>query len=321
MSSTTMKAATLHRYGDPDVLELEDIARPEPAAGEVLVRVEAAGINPVDVKTRRGQGIAGRLKGFPVILGWDVAGVVEALGAGVTEFAVGDRVYGMIRFPEEGKAYAEYATAPAAHLARAPQSLTPVEAAAVPLAALTAWQALEALDLQAGETILIHAAAGGVGHFAVQLAHQKGAHVIGTASAAKEAFVRGLGAERVIDYTQGPFEEKAQDVDAVLVTVAGEVRERSPAVLRPGGRLISIVGLPTNAEAAKAEGRTAGAIMVHPDAGQLQEIASRIDRGDLKPTVSAVFPLAEAAAAHRQSETGKTRGKIVLEIAPAQGMT
>lgn len=315
---TTMKAATIHRYGEADVLELEEIARPEPAAGEVLIRVQAAGINPVDIKTRRGQGVAGRLKGFPVILGWDIAGVVEGLGPGVSEFVVGDPVYGMIRFPEEGKAYAEYATAPAAHLAPAPKTLTPVEAAAVPLAALTAWQALfEGLDLQAGETILIHAAAGGVGHLAVQLAHRKGAHVLGTASAANEEFVRGLGAERVIDYTRTPFDTAVEGVDAVLVTVAGEVRERSAAVLRPGGRLISIVGLPTNAEAAKAEGKTAGAIMVRPDAAQLAEIAARIDRGELKPTVSAVFPLADAASAHRQSETGKTRGKIVLAIEPA----
>jgi len=316
--SSTMKAATIHRYGDPDVLQLEEIARPKPAAGEVLVRVQAAGINPVDGKTRRGQGIAGSLKGFPVVLGFDVAGIIAAVGPGVHDFFLDDPVYGMIRFPEEGRAYAQYATAPAAHLARSPASLTPVEAAAVPLAALTAWQALfEGLDLQAGETVLIHAAAGGVGHFAVQLAHLKGARVIGTASAANEDFVRGLGAERVVDYTQGPFEAAVEGVDAVLVTVAGEVRERSLAVLRPGGRLISIVGPVANAGVAKAKGLRIGALRVRPEAGQLRQLAELIDRGEVKPTVSAVFPLAEAAAAHRLSETGKTRGKIVLAIDPA----
>jgi NADPH2:quinone reductase len=312
----TMKAAALRGYGEPDVLRLEDVPRPEPGPGEVLVRVRGAAINPVDFKTRSGKGLSGRYQNFPVILGWDIAGEVVEIGEagdGSAGFAPGDAVYGLIRFPEQGRAYAEYATAPAAHLAPAPKTLSPLEAAAVPLAALTAWQALfEGLDLQAGETILIHAAAGGVVHFAVQLAHWKGARVIGTASAANAEFVRGLGAAEAVDYTRAPFEESVRGVDAVLDTVGGEVRERSLATLRPGGRLISIVGPAMPEETARERGVSARNVLVYPSGAQLAEITARIDAGSVRPTVSAVLPLAEAAEAHRRSESGKTRGKIVL---------
>lgn len=312
----TMKAATLDRYGDPDVLTLAEIPRPVPGPGEALLRVQAAGLNPVDFKTRAGGSLASQYKNFPVVLGWDVAGVVEELGPGASGLAVGDEVYGMIRFPEEGRAYAEYATTPVEHVAAKPKSLSAVEAAAAPLAALTAWQALfEGLDLKAGETVLVHAAAGGVGHFAVQLAKWKGARAIGTASAHNADFVRGLGADEVIDYKAAPFEEALQGVDAVLDPMGRDVQERSYSVLRPGGRLITIVGLLPVPQAAQDNGITGRRILVYPSAPQLREIAGLFDAGKLKVEVSGTFSLAEAPAAHRQLEGGHTRGKIVFDIA------
>ena len=213
----------------------------------MLVRVHAAGINPVDWKTCAGEGVASRLEDpFPFIPGWDVSGVVEALGAGVSDFKVGDAVCGMVRWHWGGGGYAEYVAAPAADLVAKPGTMDDSQAAGLPLAALTAWQALfETTDLQAGQTVLIHAAAGGVGHIAVQLAKWKGARVIGTASARNEAFLRELGVDRVIDYNQTRFEDVAGDVDVVLDGVGGEIQERSWGVLKPGGMLASIRGRPS----------------------------------------------------------------------------
>lgn len=311
----TMKAVTLDRYGDPDVLTLAEIPRPAPGPREALLRVQAAALNPVDYKTRAGGSLASQYKNFPVVLGWDVAGVVEELGPGASGLAVGDPVYGMIRFPEEGRAYAEYATTPVDHVAAKPESLSPVEAAAVPLAALTAWQALfEGLDLQPGQTLLVHAAAGGVGHFAVQLAKWKGARVIGTASAGNADFVRGLGADEVIDYKATPFEKAVQGVDAVLDSLGRDVQERSYAVLRPGGRLITIVGALPVPQAAEERGITGRRIVVYPSALQLREIAGLFDAGKLRVEVSRTYSLSEAPAAHRQLESGHTRGKIVFDL-------
>jgi NADPH:quinone reductase-like Zn-dependent oxidoreductase len=310
-----MKAAVIETYGAPEVLQVQDVPRPEPADGEVRVRVLAASVNPVDTKTRSGKSLAGQYGARPVILGWDVSGVVDALGSGVSELAVGDEVYGMIRFPEEGKAYAEYATTPASHVARKPKNLSHVEAAAVPLAALTAWQALfEAGDLRPGQRVLIHAAAGGVGHFAVQLAHWKGAVVAGTASAAKADFVRGLGADEVIDYNAKPFEEQVAPVDVVLDSLGGETQQRSLKVLKKGGRLVTILALEVDEKQAAEHGIQASRTLVRPEANQLAELAKLIESGALKPHVSATFPLAEAAEAHRLSETGRTQGKIVLVV-------
>jgi NADPH:quinone reductase-like Zn-dependent oxidoreductase len=313
--SETMQASVIEAYGEPEVLQLKEVEKPVAGAEEVLVRVRAAGVNPVDVKTRAGKGVAGRLKGFPVILGWDISGVVEDVGPGVASFAVGDEVYGMVRFPEEGRAYAQYVAAPAGDLAVKPQSLTHVEAAAVPLVALTSWQALfDAAGLEPGQRVLIHAAAGGVGHVAVQLARWKGAHVVGTASAAKADFVHGLGAHEVVDYTAGPFEERMAPVDVVLDSLAGEVQERSLTVLKPGGILVSIVGLTADEARAKNLGVRMTRIMVHTGTDQLARISRLIDAGELRPVVAATFPLAAAAAAHRASETHHTAGKIVLEV-------
>jgi NADPH:quinone reductase-like Zn-dependent oxidoreductase len=313
--SETMQASVIEAYGEPEVLHLKEVAKPVAGAEEVLVRVRAAGVNPVDVKTRAGKGVAGRLHGFPVILGWDISGVVEDVGPGVASFAVGDEVYGMVRFPEEGRAYAQYVAAPAGDLAIKPKSLTHAEAAAVPLVALTSWQALfDAADLQPGQRVLIHAAAGGVGHVAVQLARWKGAHVVGTASAAKADFVRSLGAHEVVDYTAGPFEERVAPVDVVLDSLAGEVQERSLSVLKPGGILVSILGLTASEARAQELGVRMTRILVHTGTDQLARISRLIDAGELRPVVAATFPLAAAAAAHRASETHHTAGKIVLEV-------
>jgi NADPH:quinone reductase-like Zn-dependent oxidoreductase len=311
-----MKAVPINQYGDPNVLQLAEIPRPAPAAGEVLVRVKASGINPIDLKTRAGSGLAGRYGSdhFPLILGWDISGIVEELGPGVTEFAVGEAVYGMPRFPGIAAAYAEFVTAPASELARKPAALDHIHAAALPLVALTAWQALfEAADLHAGQRVLIHAAAGGVGHVAVQLAKWKGAHVIGTASERHADFLAGLGLDELVDYRQRPFEEVVSGVDVVLEPVGGEVRQRSWQVIKPGGIMVSIVG-PLPAETAAQYGVRATNILVRPQGKQLAEIATLVDAGKLKPFVEAVYPLAEAAKAHEHVQTGRTRGKVVLNI-------
>lgn len=302
-----MLAAVVEEPGPPEALQLRSIPRPVPGPGEVLVRVRAAGVNPVDWKVRSGR--SSLLGPPPFVVGWDIAGEVEALGPGTSGFAVGDAVYGMPRFPQQAAAYAEYVSAPAADLAPSPR-VSRVEAAALPLAVLTAWQALfETADLRAGQRVLIHAAAGGVGHLAVQLARWKGAHVIGTASARNAEFVRHLGADEVVDYTAGPFEDAVRDVDLVLDCVGGDVLQRSPAVVRPGGRLVTIAGAPP-----ETPGITSTRILVRPSGSQLREIAALVDAGELRVNVDATFPLAEAAAAHRAVETGRTRGKVVLTI-------
>ena len=313
--SSTMKAVVNETYGAPEVLQVQEVPVPLSGAGEVRVRVHAASINPVDVKVRSGKSLAAQYGARPVILGYDVSGVVDALGEGVGEFRVGDEVYGMIRFPEEGKAYAEYATAPAGHLARKPKRLSHAEAAAVPLAALTAWQALfEGGNLQSGQRALIHAAAGGVGHFAVQLAHWMGAEVLGTASPTKAGFVRALGADEVVDYTAGPFEERVAPVDFVLDTLGGEHQARSLRVLKPGGIVVTLLALAADPKQAEEAGRRLKRVVVYPSAEQLSEIAELIDAGKVTPHVSATFPLAEAAEAHRLVESGRVQGKVVLEV-------
>jgi NADPH:quinone reductase len=308
-----VKAVRLHHFGTPDVLTYEDAPTPQPAEGEVLVRVRAAGINPVDWKTRQGKGVAGVLGAPPLVLGWDLAGEVVAVGAGVTTFAPGDAVYGMPRFPAQAAAYAEYVAAPATQLAHKPASLDFVQAAAVPLAALTAWQALiDIAGLQAGQTVLVHAAAGGVGHLAVQLAKWRGAKVIGTASARNHEFVRLLGADTVIDYTSTPFEEQLRDIDLVLDTISGETRARSWPTLRPGGLLIALTGGLAPEEV--PVGLRATRMLVAPNAVQLRELAALFDAARLQVVVDRVLPLAAAAQAHTYGEQGHARGKIVLQV-------
>jgi NADPH:quinone reductase-like Zn-dependent oxidoreductase len=320
MSEHVMRAVTQKEFGGREVLTVEEVARPEPLPTEVLVRVHAAGVNPVDWKTREGQGMAG-LQSLPLILGWDVSGVVEEVGFGVTTLAPGDEVYGMPWFPRAAGGYAEYVTAPARQWARKPASLDHVHAAAVPLAALTAWQILtDTARVRAGQRVLITAAAGGAGHFAVQFARHLGAHVIGTASAARHAWLKELGAQETIDYTTTRFEEAASDVD-VVVDLVGDAHDdtstRALKVLRPDGLLVAVPGgvSPELAAAARTAGVRATGYLVEPDGPALTTIAGLIDSGEVSVEVADTFPLERAAEAHAQGETGRTRGKLVLTVA------
>ncbi|MFJ9770676.1 NADP-dependent oxidoreductase [Kitasatospora sp. NPDC101157] len=307
-----MRAVVVEQWGGPEQLVEREVARPEPGLNEVLVRVHAAGVNPVDWKTRASGGLI-EWGDVPVV-GWDVSGTVEAVGPGVGIHRPGDEVYGMPLFPRQAGAYAEYVVAPARHLAPKPAGLTHVEAAALPLAGLTAWQALvDAADVRPGERVLVHAAAGGVGHLAVQIAKARGAHVIGTASAGKHGLLRELGADEVVDYRAVRFEDAVSDVDVVLDGLGGETAERSLAVLRPGGRLITLPG-PDDVPAAR-DGVRASWVLVEPDHLGLRELTALADRGALRPVVETVLPLGQAAKAHELGELGRTTGKIVLTVA------
>lgn len=309
-----MKAVQIHQYGGPNVLKFEQVPRPEPAAGELLVRIRAMGVNPVDWKTRSGRGVAGRYGSdhFPLILGWDVSGTVEEVGDGVTGYEIGDAVFGMPRFPDVGAAYAGYAAVPVAEMTLKPDSVTHVQAAALPLVSLTAWQALfEAAKLEDGQKILIHAAAGGVGHVAVQLARWENAFIFGTASANNAGYLADIGVDQFIDYRKQRFEEVVEDVDVVLDTMSGETRERSWGVLKQGGMMVSILGQPDSKTAAQFGVEAAG-ILVYPDGRQMAEIAALVDAGNLRPHVEAVYPLSEVAVAHEHVQGGHTRGKVVL---------
>lgn len=317
MADSTMRAVVLHEFGGPEVLRVERVARPAPLPTEVLVRVSAAGVNPVDWKTRAGSGMAGVLGEPPFVLGWDVSGVVEQVGFGVTALAPGDEVYGMPWFPRQAGAYAEYVTAPSRQFAKKPAKVSHEQAAGVPLAALTAWQALVgAAGLQQGQRVLVHAAAGGVGHFAVQLARHLGAYVIGTASAARREWLSEIGADEVIDYRSTPFEDAVTDVDVVLDLVGGETGPRSVRTLRPGGLLIAVPGGVSAqlADAAQQRGVRTTPLLVEPDGTALSQIAGLIDAGAVISEVDDVFPLADAAEAHRRGERGRTRGKLVLRV-------
>jgi NADPH:quinone reductase-like Zn-dependent oxidoreductase len=309
----TMKAVRFHAFGDPGVLRVEDVPKPSAQPGEILVRVHAAGVNPVDWKIRSGAA-RGLNPTLPQIPGFDVSGVVDAIGPEVTSFAVGDEVFAYLSL-KRGGAYAEYVTVPASDAAQKPKKVDHVHAAAVPLAALTAWQALfDTAGLKAGDTVLVHGGAGGVGHFAVQLAKHKGAKVIATASEKNHAFLRELGADVLIDYRTQKFEEIAKDVDVVLDTVGDDTLERSYAVLKKGGFVVSIVE-PPKKETLAERGVRGAVILVKPDGKELAEIAALIDSGKVRPEVSEIVPLAEAKRAHELSQGGHTRGKIVLKIA------
>jgi NADPH:quinone reductase-like Zn-dependent oxidoreductase len=311
----TMTAVRISRFGGPDVLQVEQVPRPEPGPGELLVRVHAAAINPVDTGVRAGQsqGIADAR--LPYIPGYDLSGVVAEVGEGVTRFAPGDEVFAMLDL-RRGGAYAEYAIVRDAEAAAKPRSVTHAEAASLPLVALTVWQAFFATaDLQPGQTVLIHAGAGGVGSAAIQIARWRGARVIATASERNHEFMRSLGADVVIDYTTQRFEDIARDVDVVLDPIGGETQVRSLATLRDGGILVGLMGL-TAAARSPARNVRATAILVDADSAQLRRIAELVDAGDLRPIVSHLLPLDQAPDAHRQSETRRTRGKIVLEVRP-----
>jgi NADPH:quinone reductase-like Zn-dependent oxidoreductase len=308
-----MRTVRQHELGGPEVLAVEEVERPEPGPTEVLVRVAAAGVNPVDWKTRSGGGF---LREPPFTLGWDVAGVVEALGFGVTWLAPGDRVFGMPSFPREAGCYAEYVVAPSRHLARIPDGLGDVEAAAVPLSGLAAWQALvDTAGVGEGSRVLVLGAAGGVGHFAIQIAKARGAWVVGTASAGKHGFVAELGADEAIDHTRETVADRVRDVDFVLDAVGGEAGIGAVPGLRDGGTLVTVSGsaVPALREAAAGRIRVEG-ILVEPDRIGMEALAALAAERKLRPWLERAFPLAEAAEAHRLGEQGRTRGKIVLTV-------
>ncbi len=308
----TMHAIRVAKFGGPEVLSYEQVPTPQAAEGQVLVKVHAAGVNPVDWKVRDG-----KFQAFgpqpPLTPGYEVSGEVAAIGGGVTTWKAGDQVYAYLSVAGGG-GYAEYVAVPANILAAKPVTVDHVHAGGVPLAALTAWQALfDVAKLKEGQTVLIHAGAGGVGHFAVQFARIKGARVIATASAANADFLKSLGADEVIDYKSQKFEELVKDVDVVLDPIGGDTQEKSLGVIKKGGYLVSIVQPPSPAKLAE-HGISGSAFLVHPDAKQLKEIAGLIDAGKVKPHVSEIFPLADAAKAHEKSQTGRTVGKIVLDV-------
>lgn len=310
-----MKAVQIHAYGGPEVLQYEDAPRSEPGEGEVLVRVRAASVNPIDLGMRVGRMAQIFPISLPLTPGQDFAGVVEAVGAGA-DMAVGTPVFGATRIERAG-AYAEYVATPAAFVAPMPATVSPGEAAAVPIAGLTAWQGLfDHAGLQAGQTVLVHGGSGGVGHFAVQFAKHAGARVISTASGANVDFVRKLGADEVWDYKTTRFEDVVQDVDVVFDTVGGETRDRSWAVLKPGGFLVSIVAGPREVEgAAQAHGKRGIGFHMEPNREQLAEVARLMESGAVRACIGATFPLSETRSAHERMEGGaSTQGKIILEV-------
>jgi len=306
MTANTMKAIRFHDYGGPEVLVLDEVERPQPQSGQVLVRVRTAGVNPADWKMRAGMFKAFGPMPLPSTPGLEGAGTVEALGADVTGFKPGDEVFGILI-----GAYAEYALAAAEGLQHRPKGLSPEQAASVPVGALTAWAAIESADIQSGQRVLVHGAAGGVGNYVVQLARLKGAHVIGTASAANQELVRSLGAE-ALDYQATPFETVLHDLDAVIDTVGGELAARSFKVLRPDGIYVTVAGRPTP-EAGKAEGVRAMSAGRAP-AENLGKISELLASGELKPLAGTVFPLADAAKAQELSQSGHGSGRILLHI-------
>jgi NADPH:quinone reductase-like Zn-dependent oxidoreductase len=312
-----MNAIRMHSYGGPEVLQYEDAPRPQIRKGEVLIRVHAAGVNPLDWKVR-----AGLLNGsvqhkLPLIPGWDVSGVVDEVGPGVSRFKKGEEVFAMADPTRDG-AYADYIAVREAAVAMKPKSLHHVRAAATPVSALTAWRSLFDLGhLQPRQRILIHRGSGGVGHFAVQLAKWKGAHVLATASTNNQELLRSLGADETIDYTTQEFEDVAHKIDMVLDTIGGETQERSWPVLKKGGVLISLVQQPSQ-EKANQFGVRGMMCSVQSDGAQLRHIAKLIDSSKLGPTIDRILPLSEARRAHELSQSGHVRGKIVLRVKEIQ---
>lgn len=332
-----MKACFIRRYGPNNVVEVGDQPTPQPGAGQLLVKVHAAGVNPVDYKIRDGAMKLVVPLAMPLVLGSELSGVVHSVGPGVTRFREGDAVFARLALQRIG-AFAEYALVDAEHAALKPARLSHVQAAAVPLAALTAWQALfERGGLQRGQTVLVHGGSGGVGSFAIQLAHHAGARVLATVGARNAELARRLGADVVIDYKAQRFEDVARDCDLVLDTQAGETRLRSFATLRRGGVLVSIAGMPDRAFA-QAFGRNpmlgwlfhlmnrpsrarAGAtgtrfeyLFMHPSGEQLAQLATLLESGALEPVIDRVFALDRAADALAYSATGRATGKVVIQV-------
>jgi NADPH:quinone reductase-like Zn-dependent oxidoreductase len=311
-----MKAIILKGFGGPECLVRAELPMPEMTDNEVLVRIKAIGINPVDIKTRRGKGLYGILKDLdPIIPGWDISGVIVQAGAKSSLFRKGDEVFGMIKFPGHGKAYAEYVSAPETHLALKPSNISHEEAAAASLAALTAWQVLKyKAGIKEGKKVLIHSAAGGVGHYAVQMAKYLGARIAGTSSGGNRDFVLSLGADEHIDYEKQNFENLLHDFDFVLDTIGGNYTDRSFKVLRPGGTIICIPSGTSEdiAEKARHRGLNGSHFQVHSDGEDMKEISYLLQKGIIKSFISKTFTLDKIRYAHLQIETGKTKGKIVV---------
>lgn len=309
-----MRAIRQQRFGGPEVLELVEIDRPAPIATEVLVQVHAAGVNPVDWKTRAGKGMA---QGVPFTVGWDVSGVVAELGRATSIFAVGDEVLGMPWFPRPANAYAEYVTAPARQFVRKPAKLSHAEAAGLPLAGLTAWQGLvDVANVQPGQRVLVTAAAGGVGHLAVQIAKARGAYVLGTARAAKHAFLDSLGVDEAIDYTSVDVADTARDVDVVFDLIGGANSVELTRTVARGGLIIPVPGGVSAelAEAAAERGVRTSPLLVEPDHAGLVALVDLVEKDRLKVVVEQSFPLADAAKAHEVGEAGRVVGKLVLTV-------
>jgi NADPH:quinone reductase-like Zn-dependent oxidoreductase len=310
----TMKAVVANGYGGPEVLKYQDTPKPELKSDEILIRVMAAAVNPVDTYVRQGRFFKRNADEGPVILGYDIAGVVEKTGPDAKKFKPGDQVYSYLSVPRGG-GYAEYAVAKESETSLKPKNINFVEAAAVPLAATTAWQALiDDAKIEKGQTVLIHGGSGGVGSFAVQIAKARGARVIATASTEHQDLLKQLGVDQAIDYTTTKFEDVVKDVDVVLNCVRADALGRSYGVVKKGGIIVSITDEPDQNECAKhgIRGTRMGA---HPDSKVLEELAKLIEAGQMKAIVSQTFPLAEASKAHEQIETHHTLGKIVLKVA------
>lgn len=314
----TMKAIILKGFGGVEKLVMADLPMPEISENEVIVKVKAIGINPIDIKTRKGKGLAGALKDFdPLIPGWDISGIIAGTGEKVNSFIKGDEVFGMINFPGHGKAYSEYVAVPENHLALKPSNISHEEAAAASLAALTAWQVLKyKAGIKKGDKVLIHSAAGGVGHYAVQMAKYLGAWVAGTASEKNKGFVLNLGADCYIDYEKENFEDLLQNMDFVLDTIGDEYTVRSFKVLRPGGTIICIPsGTSENITAQAFERGLKGYhFRVQSDGSHMKEIAEMLEEGKIKSFISGIFRFDNIQAAHLQIETGRTQGKIVVSV-------
>jgi NADPH:quinone reductase-like Zn-dependent oxidoreductase len=315
-SAEMMKAIVIHQYGAPEVLHYEDAARPEPKENEVLIRVIAASINPVDAAIRSGKYAEYFHTKLPLIPGMDAAGVVEKVGAKISKLKAGDPVYAFFTLEGEG-GYAEFVLAKEDEVSVKPKTISYEQAAAVPAAGSTAWQALiESAHLSAGQTVLIHGGSGGVGHMAIQIAKAQGARVIATASTANQDFLKEMGADEAIDYTKTKFEEVAKDVDVVLDAVGGETLTRSYAVVKKGGVIVSIAGEFDQA-ALDARALRGVSLVSSPKTGTFEGLTRLIEAGKLTPVVSETLPLAEAAKAQTQIASRHTRGKIVLQVAPA----
>lgn len=308
-----MRAVRIHQYGGTETLQLEQIEIPKIDADDILIKVKAAAINPVDWKIREGH-----LQDFipyqlPVTLGWDVAGIVTEVGAEVSDFKVGDEVFSRPDISRDGS-YADYIAVKANEAVLKSAKLDFAQAAALPLAGITAWQCLvDVGQLQAGQRVLIHAGAGGVGHLAIQIAKAKGATVIATASAANLSLLTQFGADQAVDYTQAPLSEQIEAVDLVIDTMGGEVQNNSWPLLKAGGMLVSVVQPPSE-ETAKAHNVNAAFVFIQPSSRILRELNLLVEADQLTPLIEHRFPLEQIAAAHQQSESGRTRGKIVIDV-------